>query len=238
MVRRVTPSITSLPQIAGRHVMVDLSRSWVPTTPTRILLRSTWTSRKHWAGCRKAHNLRIPVGQFSRTRAYYTRSTCWAVSPRAHSRRPKPKLVSTNRRPRRPVRPRLRATSSKRMPSRPKRPVWPPKPKSRRSAQRPSPRRRPQPKLPPRRPSRPLPQRAQKHPLKAKPKLPPQNKRRTLLSGIPVNFPTREFTGFFHYFCKLFPAGRYAPQCHATHGKSPCRTAGRARIARSTRYGG
>ena len=78
----------------------------------------------------------------------------------------------------------------------------------------------------------------QKHPLKAKPKLPPQNKRRTLLSGIPVNFPTREFTGFFHYFCKLFPAGRYAPQCHATHGKSPCRTAGRARIARSTRYGG
>ena len=45
MVRRVTPSITSLPQIAGRHVMVDLSRSWVPTTPTRILLRSTWTSK-------------------------------------------------------------------------------------------------------------------------------------------------------------------------------------------------
>lgn len=67
--------------------------------------------------------------------------------------------------------------------------VWPPKPKSRRSAQRPSPRRRPQPKLPPRRPSRPLPQRAQKHPLKAKPKLPPQNKRRTLLSGNPGKFP-------------------------------------------------
>ena len=62
------------------------------TNPATIDL----TSRKHWAGCRKAHNLRIPVGQFSRTRAYYTRSTCWAVSPRAHSRRPKPKLVSTN----------------------------------------------------------------------------------------------------------------------------------------------
>ena len=42
-----------------------------------------------------------------------------------------------------------------------------------------------------------LPQRAQKHPLKAKPKLPPQNKRRTLLSGIPVNFPTREIYRFF-----------------------------------------
>ena len=91
----------------------------------------------------------------------------------------------------------ISTTSSKRMPSRPKRPVWPPKPKSRRSAQRPSPRRRPQPKLPPRRPSRPLPQRAQKHPLKAKPKLPPQNKRRTLLSGIPVNFPAREIYRFF-----------------------------------------
>lgn len=75
-------------------------------------------------------------------------------------------------------------------------------------------------------------------PLKAKPKLPPQNKRRTLLSGIPVNFPAREIYRFFHYFCKLFPAGRHAPQCHATHGKSPCRTAGRARIARSTRCGG
>ena len=33
-------------------------------------------------------------------------------------------------------------------------------------------------------------------------------------------------------------AGRHAPQRHATHGKSPCRTAGRARIARSTRCGG
>ena len=91
----------------------------------------------------------------------------------------------------------IEAKGKKRMPSRPKRPVWPPKPKSRRSAQRPSPRRRPQPKLPPRRPSRPLPQRAQKHPLKAKPKLPPQNKRRTLLSGIPVNFPAREIYRFF-----------------------------------------
>ena len=46
------------------------------TTPTRILLRSTSTSRKHWVGYRKAHNLRILVGPSSRTRAYYTRSTC------------------------------------------------------------------------------------------------------------------------------------------------------------------
>ena len=53
--------------------MVNSSKSWEPTTPTRILLRSTSTSRKHWVGYRKAHNLRILVGLSSRTRAYYTK---------------------------------------------------------------------------------------------------------------------------------------------------------------------
>ena len=78
-VRRVTPSITSLPQIAERHVMVSSSRSWEPTTPTRILLRSICASRKHWIGYRKAHNPRIPAGLSSPTRAFSTRSTCWAA---------------------------------------------------------------------------------------------------------------------------------------------------------------
>ena len=40
------PSITSLPQIAERHVMVNSSRSWEPTTPTRILLRSSLRLRE------------------------------------------------------------------------------------------------------------------------------------------------------------------------------------------------
>lgn len=39
--RRVLPSTTSLPQIAERRETVNSSKSWAPTTPTRILLRST-----------------------------------------------------------------------------------------------------------------------------------------------------------------------------------------------------